>query len=374
LIRVALRSLFHDRGKLVASLLGVAFAATLLLAQFGLYVGFLATSSALVEHAGGDVWVMARGTEVVDNGETLSAGSRSIAASHPCVARVRGIVLAYAVIRKAGGGLDSVQVIGFEPGTEPVMPWAMARGLPQDLAGPNRVAVDEFDVEKLQIRGEPLGASLEVGGQTVYVAALTRGMRSFTLLPYMFMPIDTARQLLGMAAGEASYWVLDLRDPRCAGDVIRAVERHPDLTARTRADFVRATQSYWVSGSGAGTALGFSALLGLVVGVVIVAQTLYAITKEHLRELGTLKAIGATSRELVGFVAWQAAFLAVVGGGGGVALAFGVRAFIAGYGLVVELSPAVLGTGAAAIALMCALASVMSVRKVLSLSAAEVFK
>jgi hypothetical protein len=83
--RIALKSLAYDRGKLLASIAGVAFAATLLLGQIGLYAGFLSSSSALVSHVGGDVWVMARGTQVVDNGERLSAGSRQYAASHPCV-------------------------------------------------------------------------------------------------------------------------------------------------------------------------------------------------------------------------------------------------------------------------------------------------
>ena len=77
MVDVALLSLLHDRGKLVAAIAGVALAATLLLVQIGLFVAFLETSSAIVRRIGGDIWVMARGTEVVDNGETLSSGSRS---------------------------------------------------------------------------------------------------------------------------------------------------------------------------------------------------------------------------------------------------------------------------------------------------------
>ena len=67
-------------------------------------------------------------------------------------------------------------------------------------------------------------------------------------------------------------------------------------------------------GSGAGAALAFSALFSLVIGIVIVGQTLYSITREHLKELATLKAMGASRGELVGFVSWQASFLALVGG------------------------------------------------------------
>lgn len=373
--RIALRSLAHDRGKLIASLAGVAFAATLLLIQIGLYAGFLETSCALIARAGGDVWVMAKGTEVLENGEPLSAGSRATIASHPCVDRVRALVVAFAPTRKAGGAPDSVQLIGFEPGTEPLLPWSLARGLPQDLHAPNRVAIDMIDTTKLQIDGEPMGARLEMGGQSVWVSALTEGVRSFTLVPNVFAEVETARRLAHLAEGQANYWVADLHNPSCAADVIATIEANePDVTAMTHQGFMKKTQDYWVFGSGAGSALGFSALLGLVVGTVIVGQTLYAITKEHLRELGTLKAIGATNAELVHFVAWQAAFLAVVGGGVGLAIAMGVKEAVTAAGLLVVLSPWVLAVGATAIVVMCAIASIGSVRKVLSLEAAEVFK
>src|SRR5579862_8465905 len=125
MFEVALRSLLHDRGKLAASLAGVAFATTLLLVQIGLFAGFLDTSSALIRRVGGDVWLMARGTEVLDNGETLSAGSRAVLDAHPCVAKVRGVIVAVAPIRKRSGALDYVQVVGVEQDQRPLVPWSL---------------------------------------------------------------------------------------------------------------------------------------------------------------------------------------------------------------------------------------------------------
>lgn len=374
MLRIALQSLAHDRGKLVASIAGVAFAATLVFAQVGLYAGFLQSSSAVIRHVGGDVWVMARGTVVVDNGERLSAGSREIAAAHPCVERVRGLVLSFQALRKPNGSLEAVQIVGFEPSPKKVVPWAMARGLPQDLHAPMRVAVDRLDVEKLAIDGDPIGAELGIGRESVRVAAVTDGIRAFTLAPYVFAELDTARRLALLGADQAFYWVLDLARPECATDVVAAVDRHPDLVARRTDDFREMTETYWVAGSGAGAALGFSALLGLVVGVVIVGQTLYAVTKEHMRELATLKAIGASPAEIVSFVAWQAAFLALVGGGLGLGMAFGVRNLAVDAGLTIVLSGPVLGVGCGAVLMMCAVASLWSVRAVLALEAAEVFR
>lgn len=372
--RIALKSLAHDRGKLIASIAGVAFAATLLLGQIGLYAGFLTSSSGIVTHIGGDVWVMARGVQVVDNGERLSSGSRQIAASHPCVTRVRGVVFAFAALRKPNGSLEAVQVVGVEPDPKRIIPWSLTRGLPQDLHAPLRVAVDGLDLGKLAVQGDPIGAELGIGRQTVRIAAITRGIRAFTLAPYVFGELDTARSVMEMGSDQATYWVLDLADPSCTASVIAHVGSHPDLDAHTTDEFRAMTEDYWVKGSGAGTAIGFSALLGLVVGVVIVGQTLYAVTKEHLRELATLKAIGAQPSEIVSFVAWQAAFLAFIGGGLGVIMAFGIQRWTEEIGLIIVLSPPVLAVGITAVLGMCIIASLGSVRAVLKLEAAEVFQ
>jgi putative ABC transport system permease protein len=377
MLEVALRSLIHDRGKLIGSLAGVAFASTLLLVQIGLFVGLVSTASAVIRRAGGDVWVMGRGTEVLDNGETLAEGSRALLAEQPCVARVRGVIFAVAPVRKPSGALDYVQIVGVEgpaPRAASAIPWQLERGLLRDLELPLRVAIDEHDLGKLQIESDPLGAALEVSGQLAYVAGLTRGIRSFALYPYLFTHIDNARRLSGTAAEQAQYWVADLTDAACAPAVIAGLGRATDLDARTTLEFAALTERYWVFGSGAGAALAFSALFSLVIGVVIVGQTLYAITREHLKELATLKAMGASRRELIGFVAWQASFIGAVGGALGLLMALGLQDALSSEGIAIVLSPAVLGVSAAAVLSMCALASLPSARKVLAVEAAEVFR
>ncbi len=375
MIRIALLTLMHDRGKLAAAVAGVAFASMLVLTQIGMYYGFVRSASAVVTHIGGDVWVMARGTQVADNNEPISAGSRVLLAAHPCVRNVRAVVLAFAAVRKASFTRDTVTIVGFEPGVgADLVPWNLTKGVPQDLHGPWRVAIDDSDLGKLQMPANPIGSTLEVNGHTVYVAALSHGVRSFTLTPYLFTEVTTARRLANLAEDQASYWVLRLRDTQCRDDVVHWVDGFQDLDAWPTATFARMTEDYWVGGSGAGTALAFSAILGLVVGAVIVGQTLFSITKEHMRELATLKAIGATNSEIVRFVAWQAGFLAVVGGGLGLALSVALQHGVERAGLVVVLSPKVLAIGIGAVVFMCTLASAGSARAVIRLEAAEVFR
>ena len=73
------------------------------------------------------------------------------------------------------------------------------------------------------------------------------------------------------------------------------------------------TQVYWMFSTGAGIAVLLAAVLGLVVGVVVVAQTIYATTVDHIREYGTLKAMGATNRYLYTVIIQQAVISALIG-------------------------------------------------------------
>jgi putative ABC transport system permease protein len=374
MIRIALRSLFHEKGKFLAALSGVAFAASLVLAQTGLFVGFQQMATNVISRVGGDLWVMAKGTHLLDFADVLSAGSRDAVAAHPCVERARGVVFSWATIRKPSGGVDNVQLIGFTPDGPTTLPWSMAMGVPSDLHPPMRVAVDAADLENLEIAAPAVGQELELGGQSVYVGAVTRGVRSFTVVPYLLAEARNAQRILGLSENQYTFWALDLRDPGCAADVVRAVEAEPDLQARTVAEFRRMTASYWIIRSGAGATLGFSALLGLLVGIVVVAQTLFSMTEGRLRELATLKTMGASGGELIGFVAWQAGFLAVIGSGLGTLFALGMQRLVALAGLTMVLSPGVLLLGLGCVVGMCALASLVSVRKVLKLEAAAVFR
>ncbi len=374
MISIALRSLFHERGKFIAALAGVAFATSLVLAQTGLFVGFRQMATAVISRVGGDVWVMSKGTKLLDFSDPLSAGIRSTVAAHNCVENARGLIFGWTSIRTPSGGSENCQVIGFEPNNRlGEMPWSLASGLPSDLHAPMRVAIDAGELRRFELPDSPVGRGIQIGGRDAYIAALTQGMRSFTVVPYVFAEAATAQRILGWGNDQMSYWALDLKNRACATDVISSIDRHPDLQAVTNDQFRKMTADYWVVGSGAGATLAFSALLGLVVGTFIVGQTLYSTTENHIRELATLKAIGASNMELVRFVAWQAGFLAVIGGAIGLLLAMTMRSGLAMIGLTMSLSASVLTVGTASVAFMCAVAGYVSMRKVLNVEASKVF-
>jgi putative ABC transport system permease protein len=371
--RIALRSLFHQKGKLLSALAGVSFSATLALAQIGIYVGFLDACSGLITHAGADVWVMARGTQALDFGRPLPESTRAVVASLACVQSVRGLLTSFVPVQKTSRGDLNAFMVGFEH-SEAILPWSLAAGLPSDLHAPLRVAIDEADMKRLELPPEPLGVELRVNGEEARVAAITSGVRSFTLSPYMFAEIENVRRFAGVADGQSSYWLAEVKDAVCVPEVIDRIQRNPELQAFSSQDFRAKTEAYWINGSGAGIALGFSTVLSVVVGCIIVAQTLYTIAKDHERELAGMKAMGATQSDLVAFVQVQAGVLALVGVAVGFVGAMGAARLAATFGLSIVLSPRVILAGAAAIFGMCAVATIASSRVVLKVDPCALFR
>lgn len=372
--RIAIRSILFDRGKLIASLLGVALASTLGFVQIGLYEGFVRSSSTVIDNVGGDIWATPRGVNVIDYSQIVSAGPRSLLLSHPCVADVRGLLYGFSFIQRPGGTRSTAIVVAVEPRPGQQIPWGEVVGDVADLNQPLRVSVDRTDLVKLELPSDPIGRNFEVNSLRVTVGAVTEGIRSFTLNPYLFTSMTNGRRLLGLSENEVMYYVVDLVDRRCGPDLVQWMKRQPDIELWDTATWSAATEDYWVGSSGAGAALAFSAILGLFVGGVIVGQTLYSMAKEHLLELATLKAVGARPMELAGFVLWQVAFLAAVGVVSGFVLALILRHVLARLGLSVVVSPGTVGLSIVATLVMCLLASIASLSAVFKVEAAKVLR
>jgi putative ABC transport system permease protein len=72
----------------------------------------------------------------------------------------------------------------------------------------------------------------------------------------------------------------------------RTGEEYKDMTAFTAEEFSLRSRLYWLFRTKAGIAIGFAALLGLLVGALVTMQTLYAATMASAREYATLLALG----------------------------------------------------------------------------------
>jgi putative ABC transport system permease protein len=205
-----------------------------------------------------------------------------------------------------------VFVIGSDLRSKGLPPWNVVEGHLEALSMPNAIAVDQTYFERLGISG--LGATAEIRRQRVRVAAVTNGIRSFTTTPYVFMDFDRARAYLGVSADEATYILVRL-SPEADVDTVRRqlLANISDVEVLTSSEFRNRSISFWLFGTGAGAALFGGALLGIIVGTVIVAQTLYSSSKEHLIEFATLRAMGSSRLYIHKVIICQALISAVIG-------------------------------------------------------------
>jgi putative ABC transport system permease protein len=147
-----------------------------------------------------------------------------------------------------------------------------------------------------------------------------------------------------------------------------------DVDVYTSSEFSKKTQDYWMINTGTGVALLAVALMGVVIGTVIVANTIYTSTTEHLKEFGTLKAIGASNWDLYAIIIEQALINSVIGFAAGMAVSFVViQAMKRGHLPILLPAPVLVGIFVLTV-MMCLWSSLLSISKVTRIDPALVFK
>jgi putative ABC transport system permease protein len=224
----------------------------------------------------------------------------------------------------ADGGYEDVWIVGSDPATMRGSAWKFEVGTRDDLNRPHAVSLDVVDAGKL---GHPhVGDLIEVNGRRARVAALTRGITGFVTTPYLFTTLSNARELAGMAEGYCSY-LLVKAVPGANLDELRASVQSalPDADVFSPEELAQLSQDYWMKRTGIGASFGAATLLGLFVGLLMVAQSLYALALDHLNDYATLKAIGADDSQVLRVIVFQSLTIAATGSVLGLAIVAGVH-------------------------------------------------
>lgn len=370
---LALRNLFHDKVRLSVTLTGIVFALILIVVQFGLFLGFLETSANIVDHSGVDLWITSPGIPHINGGSPIPERRRYKALAVDGVSEVRSYALLFGNWKLPSGAQEACQIVGFDLDTRLGGPWDLAAGSIDDLRGDDTILIDEHYKEKLGITR--IGECVEINGHRARVAGFTRGVRSFTTAPYIYTSFKNALDYLKLTERQTIFLVVKT----VPGADIRKVKTRlqqsiPDVDIYTNGEMMRKTRNYWVFSTGAGVTTLMGAALGLLVGIVVVAQTIYSATVDHIREYGTLKAMGATNRYLYKVIIQQALLSAVMG----YVIAIAVSLFVVDAsreGDALILMPPAMAAGVFALAVfMCGAASILSIRKATSIDPAMVFR
>lgn len=312
-LTLALRNLFHDRLRFVATLIGIVFSVVLVLMQIGLYSGFGQMVTTIIDHTATDLWVVSRGTNTIEDISELDKNAREKVLAIEGVTEATPVVIGFSDWHlPAGGERTSVFIVGSDPKDPGVKPWSIVEGAAHDLIAPNAIAVDRSYYERLGVSG--IGSSAEINRHKVRVAAVTDGIRSFTTMPFIFSDLDGARSYLDLPPNKISQLLVRVKQGsdinRVRQDIQSAI---PKVEVLTPEEFRHRSRSFWLLSTGAGAALLAGVLLGVIVGTAILAQTLYSNTKEHLPEFAALRAIGCSNRYIFKVIRYQALLNAAIG-------------------------------------------------------------
>jgi len=370
--KIAYRNLFHDKLSLLVTLIGIVFSVVLVAIQCGLYLGSERTIATVIDKAKADLWVIPIGTKSFDDPSLLIGRERHAVLSTPGVGSVESMVVGFSAWRKPEGGKKAFILVGLDYQNGGLAPWNLDEGSVEELSMPYSVAIDRSYFKDLGI--EKIGDFAEINGQRVRVAAVTKNIRSFTTLPYAFTSIARARQFTGANPEQATYQLVTLANGADL-ETVRAslIERIPDAEILTQAEFRKRSVNYWLFKTGAGMALISGAVLGIIVGVVVVAQTLYASTKDHLNEFATLRALGASAGYIHTVILIQAILSALLGYLVGIGLALAVVRAAKGTTLNVVMTPELAAWMLALTVGMCVIAAISAIFKVTRIDPAGVF-
>jgi putative ABC transport system permease protein len=371
-LKLAARNLLYDKLRFAATVIGIVFSIVLVTVQLGLFVSFERTVTVMIDHAPADLWIVPLGTKCFEDPSLLDEANRYRALSIDGVSKVDPILISFAQWRMPDGGASPVLVIGSDLRGGGLLPWNLVEGGIDALSVPEAVAVDRTYFDRLGVTG--VGSTAEMRDRRAEVRAVTSGIRSFTTTPYVFTQLDRARSYTGTPRTKVTYLLVHLKPntdaERVRSQLLSVLTKTEVLTA---AEFASRSRSFWLFGTGAGAALFAGALLAMVVGSVVVAQTLYSSTKEHLYEFATLRAIGSSGRYLHTVIIAQALLSAVAG----FAIAFVIGLFVvrvtSNSALPVLMTPALTVILFLLTVVMCVISALSSMLKVMRMDPAMVF-
>ena len=310
---IAYKTLLSDRGKFLTALVGVIFAVALVNVQGGLFYGLLQKSSLLIDNSEDvDIWVGHRQMNNVDFGGLIPTHWNNRIRSIPGVKFSSPYLVDYCRMTLPDGRYELVLLIGCDPATRLGNVRSTLSGHPDSVLKPDGVIVDQCDGDRM---GYPhVGDIVELAGKRARIVDFSHGLVGFVVSPFCFTTIDRARRFLDRSDDTCTYLLVESENAADIKSVQHLIQqRIPDAAVYTASEFRRKSFNFWLTRTGLGISFGAATLLGLFVGMIIVAQTLYTIVLDRLQDFGTLKAIGAKEWQLQFVLLAQAMIMAIIG-------------------------------------------------------------
>ena len=375
---VALQMLFGDRAKYLGLIFAVAFSTFLMSHQSSIFAGIMdRTTSQIKDIRDAGIWVMDPKTQYFDEVKALTDDDlyrvRGVSGVEWAVPLFKGTPRAKAL----DGNFRVVIMMGVDDATLVGAPRNLVLGSVDDLRRPDAVIVDRVGYEFFFPK-QPyeVGRTLELNDHRVTIVGIYNSSAPFQNLPVFYSRYSQAITYVGRERNLLSFVLAKPAKGVNEDELCRRIEAATSLHAATSSEFGWQTIWYYMAHTGIPINFGITIAIALVVGTIVAGQTFYIFTLENLKQFGALKAIGVTNWRITGMILLQAVLVGVIGysiGIGMTAAFFEITKNNLDLRGLVLLWQVAAGT-AVTVLLIVALASLMSIRRVLVLEPAIVFR
>lgn len=382
---IALKMLMGDKGKYFGIVMGLTFASLIMTQQPAIFVGIMTRTYSFITDTGlPDIWVMDEKVQFVDDIKPLQEMElyrvRGISGVSWAMPMYKGLLKA----RLANGAFQTCNLIGLDDTTLVGGPPIMLEGNISDLRRSDGVIIDidganeKLTNPSLTPDGKPIplkmGDSLELNDRRAIVVGIAKVTRTFQSQPVIYTTYSRAKNYAPRERKMLSFVLVKAKQGQDLHELAQRIKQQTGLAAYTQQEFMALTYNYFMKNTGIPINFGMSVLLGFIVGAAIAGQTFYNFTLENIRQFGVLKAMGTSNWTLLRMILLQAILVGTIGYGMGVGLTavfgFAMRHTILAFKFPWQL----LVFSGVGVSLICVLAALISIIKVIRLEPAIVFK
>ncbi len=390
MIRLAITMLVGDRAKFIGILVGITFASLLITQQSAIFLGLMTrTYSFVTDTPAADLWVMDPEVEHHADAKPMLPTQLQRVRSVEGVEWAVPMFKAFARLRLPNGALRNCILIGVDDVTLIGGPPGMAQGTMEDLRRTDGVIVNQDDVNhKLEIftrdpqtrepsadrRAMEVGDVLELNDHRAQVVGTFKASPSFFWEPTIYTTYNRALQFMPQERRQMHFVLVKAAPGEDKAALAERIRERTGMAAYTQSGFQWLTASYIIEKTGIAVNFGIAVLLGFIVGAAIAGQTFHSFTLENLRYFGTLKAMGAADGTLLRMIVVQALCTGFLGFGLGVGAATLFGSVVEKTELAFKLDWRLVVFAGASVMLIAAGAAAVSMRKVMKLEPAVVFK
>ena len=412
---IARKNLFEDIPRFLVAQAGIMFAVSLVTIQIGILDGFTRSTGLLIDQSSADLWVASEDMVHLEVTSPLPLEQMIKARSVEGVQRAEALMIRAALWRSADRRIAPVRLYGFDPRGQLFANWKVAQGELNALNTPYTMVIDQAQLSAIDLK--QVGDSGSIGSLPAKLVGLVEDTQSMASSAAVFTSLETANafstsglsstaniriqngevQVLNnvdAAPGRSpsgtppppprklslsdsiSFILIQVKPGQDLPTVRKRLEAAlPGTRALTRAEMAQQTRDYWEKRTGVGFILGLGATVGFVVGMVVVSQILYSSVADHIKEYGTLKAMGASDWIIYRVITEQALWMAVLGYLPSMALCIGLGTWtMAAKGIMILISPMTATSVFFITVVMCVGSAMFAIQKVTKVDPAIVFK